>query len=181
VRDLVERPVRFEYGYNMTCADCRGITTLTSAEYYRERNGAHVECAHCGADIHFGPAVMTLRDADDPVLDDRWACSVAWYHTSTEPDWPSNVRSMPLPMVELLERVMHNQAVRRAVDRCETQALHLGTYDAAIESMLRRMRDQDDGNAQFYLYRVALRHDELIIQPGWRDENSAEGRADHPT
>ena len=35
------------------------------------------------------------------------------------------------------------------------------------------MRDQDDGGAQFYLCRVALRCG-LIIEPGWRDENLAE-------
>jgi ribosomal protein S27E len=49
VYDLVERPVTFEYGYNMSCPDCPGITTLTSAEYYSERNKAHVQCADCGA------------------------------------------------------------------------------------------------------------------------------------
>jgi hypothetical protein len=85
VHDLVERPVTFEYGYNMSCPACPGITTLTSAEYYSEPNQAHVPCAHCGGDIHFGRAVMALRDANDPVLDDQWACRVAWYHTSTNP------------------------------------------------------------------------------------------------
>jgi Zn ribbon nucleic-acid-binding protein len=88
VYDLVERSVTFDYGYNMRCAECPGITPLTAAEYFSEPNGAHVDCANCGHDIHFGPAVMTLRDADDPVLDDQQAGRVAWYHTSTVPDWP---------------------------------------------------------------------------------------------
>ena len=66
----------FEYPYNVTCPDCPGVTTLTATEYYEERNDAHTQCMHCGSDIHFGPAVMALRDADDPVLDDPRTCGV---------------------------------------------------------------------------------------------------------
>ena len=83
VRDLEERPITFDYEYKMSCPDCPGITTLTSAEYFSpkfrfsEPNGAHVRCARCGGDIHFGPAVMTLRDASDPALDDQRACRFA--------------------------------------------------------------------------------------------------------
>jgi hypothetical protein len=36
------------------------------------------------------------------------------------------------------------------------------------------MRDQDDGGAQFYLHRVALRRHGVVIEPGWRDENLEE-------
>jgi hypothetical protein len=170
VHNLVERPVHFEHGYNMLCSDCSGITGLTSAEYDRECNNAHVECVHCGTDIHFGPAVMTLRDADDPVLDDEQACSVAWYHTSTEPEWPQHGHPLPRSVVQDLAKTMPLDVVDDARRRDETQALHLGTYEAAIESMLRRVHDQDNGGAQFYLYRVALRRDGVSIEPGWRDE-----------
>jgi hypothetical protein len=170
---LVERPVTFDYGYNMRCAECPGITPLTAAEYFSAPNGAHVDCANCGYDIHFGPAVMTIRDADDPVLDDQQASRVDWYHTSTAPDWPPAARPMPASAARLLTRVMRPEDVHRARHTYQTQALHLGTYESAIESMLRRMRDQDDGGAQFYLYRVALRCG-LTIEPGWRDENLAE-------
>ena len=80
---------------------------------------------------------------------------------------------MPPPAVKALAGMMPPDAARRTRHRHETQALHLGTYETAVESMLRRMRDQDDGGEQFYLYRVALRHG-LVIEQGWRDENSAE-------
>lgn len=174
VRDLIERPVSFDYGYNMACANCGEITALASIDYYRERNGAHVRCEHCKNYIHFGPAVMALRNADDPVLDDQVACNVAWYHSSTDPEWPGNGRPMPPSAAGFLARVMLDDEVQLVRDHYETQALHLGTYEAAIESMLRRMRDQDDGAAQFCLYRVALRRDNITIEAGWRDENSAE-------
>ena len=187
MHDLEERPITFDYEYKMSCPDCPGITTLTSAEYYSEPNGAHVRCASCGGDIHFGPAMMALRDASDPVLDDQRACRFAWYHTSTDPGWPSGAHPMPPPAADLLAGMMPPEDARSTRHTYETQALHLGIYETAIEVMLRRMRDQDDSGAQFYLYRVALRRHGVIIEPGWRDENleevaqitqSALGRAD---
>lgn len=57
--------------------------------------------------------------------------------------------------------------------RHENQAIHVGTYEAAVDSMLRRMRNQGDQGSVFYLHRVRLRPD-LVIEPGWRDENTGE-------
>lgn len=161
VRDLVERPVTFNYAYSMSCPHCRDTTTVTAAEYYSERNEAHVPCRDCGGDIHFGPAVMALRDPGDSALEDEWVWRVAWYHTSTDPGWPPHVHPLPAAAADLLARTLSAEDARRARHTYENQALHLGTYEAAIESVLRRMCDQDDGGAQFYLYRVALRRDGL--------------------
>ncbi len=52
-----------------------------------------------------------------------------------------------------------------------SKALHVGTYEAAIENMLRRMNDELDSHAQFYLYRVELDLDPRKINPAFRDEN----------
>ncbi|SDR20768.1 hypothetical protein SAMN04489765_3838 [Tsukamurella pulmonis] len=35
--------------------------------------------------------------------------------------------------------------------RQQAKALHVGTYEAAVENMLRRMRNQNDLASQFYL------------------------------
>jgi len=174
VHDLEERWVTFDYPYNMRCPVCPGITTLTPAEYYNEHDEARVPCARCGSEIHFGPAVMALRDPSDPVLNDQVAAQVAWYHASTDPGWPSRARPMPPSAAEFLARTMRPGDVRRIRDADENRALHLGTYESAIESMLRHMRDEGEGAAQFYLYRVALRRQQLVIEPGCRDENSEE-------
>ncbi len=40
--------------------------------------------------------------------------------------------------------------------RRRAKALHIGTYEAAVHNMLRRIRDQADRGNQFYLYRVHL-------------------------
>ena len=89
---------------------------------------------------------MTLRDADDPVLNDEMALRVAWYHTSTDPELAS-----PRPPADAggrpnsSARVIPDDVADGVRERHENQALHLGTYEAAIESMLRKMRDEDDG------------------------------------
>ena len=171
MRNLIERTVNFDYGYNMTCGNCGDVTPLTSTDYYQEPNDAHVRCVHCGGDIHFGPAVMALRNADDPVLCDQQARNVAWYQTSTDPGWPGSDHPMPPAAIQLVTRTMPGDAAQRVRDRYETQALHLGTYEAAIESMLRKMRDEDAGGAQFWLYRVALHRDGIRIKPGYCNEN----------
>lgn len=50
--------------------------------------------------------------------------------------------------------------------RQRAKALHVGTYEAAIHNMLRRMRDQPDHGSQFYLYRVHLRPS-VVVREGW--------------
>lgn len=54
----------------------------------------------------------------------------------------------------------------------EAPAIHLGTYEAAIENMLRRMADEGDVNAQFYLHRVRLAVDPGDIADQVRQEFS---------
>ena len=56
-------------------------------------------------------------------------------------------------------------AVDRWAEQQKSKALHVGTYEAAIENMLRRMNDQPEGDAPFYLYRVVL-DDAVGIEPG---------------
>lgn len=170
VRDLVERPVTFDYAYNAVCPVCRGITAVTSAQ----RHNPHVQCGHCDHNMQFGRAVMTLRDLDDPVLDDQTACRTRWYHTSTDSSWPGGAHPMPPAAQDLWLAPMPPEEARRARESYENQALHLGTYESAIESMLRKMRDQGEGGSQFYLYRVALRRHGVSIEQGWRHENSDE-------
>ena len=49
-----------------------------------------------------------------------------------------------------------DRRVARWAARQRAKALHIGTYEAAIHNMLRRIADQADRGRQFYLYRVRL-------------------------
>lgn len=174
VRDIIERPVGFRYGYNMKCEHCGGVTPLSASTYYREQcHSARIKCAQCPRDIHYGPDAMALRDAGDPVLDDQVTLGTAWYHTSTDPCWPTRGRTMTPAEIAFLRQRTLDDVAERVRERHENQALHLGTYEAAIESMLRKMRYQDMAGERFWLYRVALRRD-VTIEPCYRNETHEE-------
>ncbi len=55
--------------------------------------------------------------------------------------------------------------------RDQPEALHVGTYEAAIENVLRRIRDHRDDLTAFYLHRVAIRVGLNSVNDGYRDEN----------
>ncbi|MGO4455299.1 hypothetical protein [Arthrobacter sp. RAF14] len=116
--------------------------------------------------------MIALKDPEDSALDDSVLSNLAWYHTTTDPEWPRTEKPLdPALLKHYTDRCHWSEekiAKRRAV--YEDFALHLGTYEAAIDSMLRRMRSEGDQASAFYLHRVRLRTD-LRIEPGWRDEN----------
>lgn len=174
MRYLIERPVSFRYGYNMQCEHCGRLTPLSASTYYREQcHSARIKCLHCPGDIHYGPSAVALRDARDPALDDQAALDTAWYHTSTFSCWPPSGRPMTPAEAAFLHRGTPDYVADLARERHENQALHLGTYEAAIESMLRKMRDQDMADERFWLYRVALRRN-MTIEHGYRNETIEE-------
>lgn len=147
---LIERHDGFNYGYRMKC-ECGGISYISGVKYHaRQSIDALMRCDYCGGTIRFGPAVAALRDVHDPALDDNQVNQLAWYHTSIHSDWPATTYT--------------------GVEQ-PGKALHVGTYEAAIENMLRHMREKDDAASQFYLYRVALAVEPGRVNDGYRDEN----------
>ena len=94
------------------------------------------------------------------------ALRAAWYQR-VRSGWPTRERPLTPEQAEFISRVTSDDVADSVRQRHENQALHLGTYEAAIESMLRKMRDEDAGGAQFWLYRVALprRHDDQARLP----------------
>jgi len=173
VGELVERNDGFAYDYRMKC-DCGGSSVLTAADYFAEVNQAHMQCEHCGGTIHFGRAVIALRDEHDPALENERISQLVWYHTSTSEDWPSATHAdrASAQFQGLADRL--GDRLQAFIERESTKALHVGTYEAAVENMLRRMHDQADVRSQFHLHRVTLEVDPARINQGYRDENDQE-------
>ena len=169
----VERDDGFAYGYRMNC-DCGRASVLTAADYFAEVNDAHMRCEHCRRRIHFGRAVIAPRNEHDPVLDDERISQLAWYHTSTSEDWPSATHAdrVAAQFQGLADRL--GDRLEGFIERESTKALHVGTYETAVENMLRRMHDQADARSLFYLHRVTLEVDPSRINQGYRDENQQE-------
>lgn len=170
---LDEQHSDFNYAYRMNC-DCGDISSISAADFHIKSAAidALMPCEHCDGTIPFGRRVAALRNPDDPVLNNTQINRVAWYHTSTYLDWPSatyaNTQRAKLLATAHYLPAGHSDAF---IEQQLIQALHVGTYESAIENMLRRMRDQDDGAAQFYLHRVTLAVDPDRVNDGYRDEN----------
>jgi hypothetical protein len=156
----------------MRCENCQGSNSLTAETYHARTEDGMTGCANCKRDFNFGPRVIDLRDEDDEALNASKVPQLVWYHTTTEPEWPQVSRVLPDEELRHLRETAHWPEDEMARHRrfYENQALHVGTYEAAIESMLRHMTGQNDRNSAFYLYRLRLRQD-VSIAPELRDEN----------
>jgi hypothetical protein len=126
---MIERPVDFSYE---TCwVECPACDERVVVSIEARKVGQEVSCSR-GHPFESGdvdPVVTDLADLEEPAGD---VGRVAWYHTSTRRTWPPTD------------------------DAPTAIATHVGTFEAAIENMLRRMHDQDDAREQFYLHRVRL-------------------------
>lgn len=69
---------------------------------------------------------------------------------------------------------MPEHAFADMVRREQSKALHLGTYESAIENMHRRIRNQADRGRQFYLHRVSVTLTTDDIDPEVRHESHEE-------
>jgi hypothetical protein len=172
VDSLIERFDGFAYDYQMHCEG--GHTSRVPQDLYWERLSidALAPCEHCNRDIHYGSLVVALRDPEDRALSNDRVADLAWYHTSTFPDWPSpEYAALVGPQFQKLGRLVSPVVRDRFRDRELAKALHVGTYESAIENMLRRMSNQNDANSDFYLHRVSLDLAPGDINVGYRDEN----------
>lgn len=152
----------------MRCGSC-GEEWLASAEWLDRFNQALVACQVCGTDCRSQDRPDFCADPDDPVHDDSALTSFYWYHTSTHENWPNSDFDPAASLTEETKRRMESigsgvGAVERWAERQKAKALHVGTYEAAIESMFRRMSDQADSSDRFYLYRVELDH-HCVVEP----------------
>lgn len=126
-----DRPV--DFGYEQCWLSCPNCTTRTPMSFPEYTAGATVQCGNCGADVSArDPLDHAVAAVNDPALHADSVADLSWFHTSTYEKWPPLGEAPADP------------------------AVHLGTYEAAIENMLRRMSKQDDSTAQFYLHRVRL-------------------------
>ena len=150
----------------MLCERCghRWTVTLEWIERWEESREA---CPGCGVTCEAEDAARVTIDSDDAALVDEAVPSLFWYHSSTHSDWPRRTID-PAARLTATTRMMMGGEERVAAwaERQRAKALHVGTYEAAIHNMLRRIDDQGDEGQQFYLYRVRLRPD-VSVRPGW--------------
>lgn len=153
----------------MRCGSCR-YEWRASAEWLDRFNQGDEACPECGNDCQSEARPDFWAALDDPSFDDSKVRETYWYHTSTHANWPDRAFDPTAGLTDITKQRMQKVGTDgRALERWTrgqvTKALHLGTYEAAIENMLRRMTNQDGADDQFYLYRVRLSPN-AAIEPG---------------
>ena len=162
----IERPIDFSRQRHMLCRKC-GHQWVTDLDWIDRWDQALENCPGCGVTCEAEPAPRVTVDPHDLALTDENVPRLAWYHTSTQPDWPTQDLDPAAPLTQETRQRMGGDAhVARWAERQRAKALHVGTYEAAIHNMLRRIDDQGDRGAQFYLYRVRL-VPTISVRQGW--------------
>lgn len=150
----------------MLCGGC-GHECVVDLDWIDRWEQSGEKCAGCGLTCEHEDAPRVTVDPADPALDDDQVARFTWYHTSTQPDWPTkNFDPAAALTPETRMRMGGDRHVAAWAARQRAKALHVGTYEAAIHNMLRRMHDQADHGSQFYLYRVFLKAT-VAVREGW--------------
>lgn len=131
-------------------------------------------CPGCGTDCRGEDRPDFTAAPDDPAHDEATTRDLTWYHSSTHAVWPDRDFDAASDLTEETRHRMESMssrpgAVERWAARQKSKALHVGTYEAAIENMFRRIDDEGGSADQFFLHRVRLRQD-CMIEPGVRPE-----------
>ncbi|QAY63547.1 hypothetical protein ET495_10135 [Xylanimonas allomyrinae] len=162
----MERLIDFSRDRHMLCPSCKHRFCV-DLDWIHRWEQAKETCPGCGLTCEHedGPRV-TVRP-DDLALDDDRVAQFFWYHTSTQADWPTRDFDPTADLTPQARRMMGgDRRVSAWAARQRAKALHVGTYEAAVHNMLRRMRNQADHSSQFYLYRVHLKPS-IAVREGW--------------
>jgi hypothetical protein len=139
----------------MQCSACDSHWVVNGDWLERWQYGDE-SCPGCGAAAGDTPSARVTVDPNDPAMDDDTATHAAWYHTSTHPDWPRQALDPLADLDDATKRHIGPAGLASYVRLLRGRALHVGTYEAAVQNMLRRMDDEND-LGPFYLYRVRLK------------------------
>lgn len=162
----MERQIDFSRERHMLCGICDHRWTV-DLDWIDRWNLSQETCPGCGRNCEHERSPRVTVDPSDAALDDQEVAGFAWYHTSTQPDWPTRVYDPAAGLTAITRKRMGgDERVAEWAERQRAKALHVGTYEAAIHNMLRRIRDQADCGSQFYLYRVHLRRS-VAVRADW--------------
>lgn len=158
---LIERPINFDCRGCGLPENCEQGIEFSSDEYYSTEDTEPFVCHAC--DRKLTARSSSIVRPHPKVYATKELHQLAWYHTSVEPEWPAVLYRWSAQDEKSFSRFSTQEQFEQIKRSKEDQALHLGTYEAAIEAMLRRMEQRDERHLRFNLYRVELK-DGLIFK-----------------
>ena len=145
----------FDYSYWFDCA-CGRRVRVSATAYDQQCRGetAYPKC-DCDRTVDIAETQPAVRDLNDIDTDGARVDQHVWYHSSTYQDWPS-----PMYRDDIAEQLKRSplraDQHQEMIKAYTLLALHLGTYAAAIDNMLRRMHDEDSTTLQYWLHEVQI-------------------------
>lgn len=155
----------------MRCGNC-GLVVEVDWHWLEKWSQSIEACPRCGTNAEPETCARPYVYETDPALDDNELKSMFWYHTTDCGNWPDpNFNPLGTLTDTTIRRMGGEKQARRWALRQQHKALHLGTYEAAVHNMYRRIENQGDAGKNFYLYRIVL-HPNAQVRPGWYPEAS---------
>lgn len=171
--EFVEQPLTgFNYSYWFDCVACGTRVNIAADLYERQttytppgRPADFSRCGECGSEVNVTEVRRVLRSLNDIAQQDDCVGRLYWYHSSPYENWPD----AEAYAAEFEARIARVPALgpftpQQLVEQHTSRAVHVGTYEAAIENMLRRLHDEDrqDGSPiRYWLHRV-----QIHLKPG---------------
>jgi hypothetical protein len=177
--EAVEQPrVGFSYSFWFKCTQCDSRVEVDSELYELQSTGraGYSMCTPCGAELDIRrPHVRALRNPEDVAKNNDSVGHLVWYHSSRYESWPdleAYTADVAAEARQTAEKFDMFDADRRIATKLSL-AVHLGTYEAAIENILRRLGDQDHANlfeTRYWLHRVEIKLGPNDLHPDVVDE-----------
>jgi len=167
-----QRLTGFDYSYWFDCVAC-GERVNIAAHLYELQTvhtsarpaAAFSRCGRCGTEVDVTQVRPMLRNPNDIALQDDCVARLYWYHSSLYERWPDTEAYAAAFKEQIAKGRIHGPfTLEQLLEEHTSRAVHIGTYEAAIENTLRRLHDQDprDGSPiRYWLHRV-----QLDLKPG---------------
>ncbi|EHB48873.1 hypothetical protein MycrhDRAFT_5714 [Mycolicibacterium rhodesiae JS60] len=171
--EFIEQPLAgFDYSYWFDCVACGARVNIAADLYERQttytppgRPADFSRCEECGTEVDVTDVRPVLRNLNDIALQDDSVARLYWYHSSPYENWPDPQAYAAEFVARISKGPSHGAfTLQELLEQHTSRAVHIGTYEAAIENMLRRLHDQDrhDGApARYWLHRV-----QIHLEPG---------------
>ena len=166
-RFVEQPPTGFDYSYWFDCVTC-GTRVNIAADLY-ELQTVHTSsrpaadfsrCGRCGTEVDVTQVRPVLRNPNDIALQDDCVAMLYWYHSSPYERWPDTEAYGAAFKERIAKGPIHGPfTLEQLLEQHTSRAVHIGSYEAAIENMLRRLHDQDprDGSPiRYWLHRVQI-------------------------
>lgn len=170
ITEPVDRAIDFDRTRWLRCRVCLHSWEV-GWDFIEEWDDCQTGCPSCGilANHELVTRPPYIQAPNEAMADDALVRKSSWFHTSFHSDWPrANYNPLDDYSPAAAKRILEDQGglYARWAPQQENKALHVGTYEAAVANLYRRLDGQTGyHDLNFHIYRLQL-SETAIIQSG---------------